>query len=95
MAISFEITQEDQDAISAIVERAEEFALKYGDIDSRVKRIELTVDITACHANCCKLNLEQLLKARDTDFVHDVFGIRRYIDRQTGHLGCFLPRFAL
>lgn len=54
------------------------------------------MDITACHCNGCELDLNKLLEAPDSDFIHDVFGIRRHIDRSTGRLGdCFLPRCAM
>lgn len=44
----------------------------------------------------CELDLQKLLDAPDGDFGHDVFGIRRHINRQTGELGdCFLPRCAV
>ncbi len=53
------------------------------------------MDITAAHRNGCPLKLDELLKAEDFDFAHDVFGIRRYINRKTGKLeNCFLPRFS-
>jgi hypothetical protein len=53
------------------------------------------MDITACHLNGCKLDLAKLLAADDFNFAHDVLGIRRHIDRETGQLmNCFRPRFA-
>jgi hypothetical protein len=53
------------------------------------------MDLTACHANGCPMDFETLLSAPDADFVHDVGGIHRYIDRTTGRLGdCFVPRCA-
>lgn len=90
--ISFKVPARAMDTIDAIVERAATLAHKY---DTSVNRFELTMDITATHANGCPLKLDELIQARDSDFVHDVFGIRRHIDRRTGQLGdCFLPRFA-
>lgn len=54
------------------------------------------VDITAVHTNDTALDLEKLLKADNANFGHDVFGIRRFIDRKTGKLGgCFSPRCAM
>ena len=60
-------------------------------IASRVSQIDPTysvqdaeMDIIATHANGCPLRLDQLLNARDGDFAHDIFGIRRFLDRQTG-----------
>lgn len=54
------------------------------------------MDIEAAHCNGCPLDLAGLLAADKGTFGHDVFGIRRHIDRNTGKLGgCFLPRTAL
>ena len=54
----------------------------------------LAMDITATHANGCRLKLYELLMADDFNFVHDVFGIARHLDRTTGKLmDHFLPRF--
>ncbi len=54
------------------------------------------MDIQACHTNGCCLKLVDLLKAVDGDFLHDVCGINRHIDRETGKLkDCFLPRYAV
>lgn len=54
------------------------------------------MDVTACHANGCPLDLEKLLHADAFNFSHDVFGIARYINRNTGKLeNCFVPRCAL
>lgn len=40
------------------------------------------------------LRLEALLHADDLNFTHDVFGILRHIDTETGALrDCFCPRF--
>ena len=56
---------------------------------------QLLMDLTACHLNGCAIDLLGLLHGNDSDFVHDVWGIHRHIDRRTGVLGdCFLPRFA-
>jgi hypothetical protein len=53
------------------------------------------MDITACHLNGCPLRLGELLGADDANFAHDVFGIRRHLNRETGKLeDCFCPRYA-
>jgi hypothetical protein len=42
----------------------------------------------------CPLRLADLLAAEDHDFVHDIVGIAKHIDWDTGKLGgAFLPRF--
>jgi hypothetical protein len=52
-------------------------------------------DLQACHANGCALDLEGLLAAGDGDFGHDVFGINKHLNRETGKLeGFFIPRLA-
>ena len=57
--------------------------------------MDAEMDITATHANGNPLRLDDLLHADDFNFAHDVFGIRRHIDRNTGQLqDCFVPRFS-
>lgn len=43
------------------------------------------------------IRLDVLLhKFKDSDFMHDIGGIYRHLDRKTGKLtGCFLPRCAV
>lgn len=77
--------------IMTLVDRAEKIAASAG---RSIDRMELSMDLSAAH-NSCPLKLEQLAQASDADLAHDVFGIARHIDRDTGRLGgCFLPRFA-
>lgn len=89
--VSFEVSNEDERLIRAIaksaVRMAKEANVEYG-------QLEAEMDLTACHANGCPLKLRELAGARNADFSHDVFGIRRHLDRATGVLrDCFLPRF--
>lgn len=89
MTINFTISRTDGDLIAQIVERAYER-------DPSIIQLDLNMDITACHANGCELKLAELLVASFTDFAHDVYGIRRHIDRKSGQLiNCFLPRYAV
>jgi hypothetical protein len=54
------------------------------------------MDLMATHANGCPLDFAKLAGFDDFNLVHDVSGIQRHIDRDTGTLGgCFLPRCAL
>jgi hypothetical protein len=58
--------------------------------------LSCNMDIEAAHCNGCPLDLEKLLNAPDFDFAHDIFGIARNINRDTGDIeNCFLPRCAL
>ena len=53
------------------------------------------MDLTACHANGNPLRLAELLAADDGNFAHDIFGINRHLNRQTGELmDCFSPRYS-
>jgi hypothetical protein len=73
-------------------------AIAYGDEHDvpTDDRMTITMDVIATHANGCPLDLDRLLHADDSNFIHDVFGIRRHINRTNGQLeDCFLPRFAL
>ena len=54
------------------------------------------MDIVATHIGGCPLNMEKLLGFDDFNFFHDIFGIRKCLDRETGKLeGYFLPRCAV
>ena len=89
---SFDVSISDGKKIDQIVVRA---AGLLGD-DTIGSRLDLSMDLTACHANGCPLDLDALLQAERYDFVHDVAGIARHIDRTTGTLrNCFSPRYAV
>lgn len=93
MTVSFDVSSADAFTIDKIVDRAEGIAADFaiGDFD----RLSLTMDLTACHANGNPLRLDDLLAARPFDFAHDVFGISRFIDRDTGKLtDHFSPRYS-
>jgi hypothetical protein len=94
MSISFKVSKEDAVTIQKIAERAQALSMR---LDRRLvyDLINADMDITAVHVNCCPLDLIELLAADDANFGHDVFGIRRHLDRNTATLqGCFLPRFS-
>lgn len=87
--ISFEVSKEQSRTITKIVARAKK-------MNSRVDGLSLTMDLCACHANDTPMDFERLLAADDFNFAHDVFGIIRHMDRETGRLKDFFsPRFAL
>ena len=53
----------------------------------------LFMDISATHASH-PLDLQRLLDSDDFNFLHDIFGIQKHLNRETGLLdGCFCPRF--
>ena len=91
--VSFTTTKEEFKTIQAIADRASAMALQYKRFE--YPRMDAEMDITATHANGCKLRLNELLAADPFDFAHDVFGIRRHLNRETGKLdNCFVPRYS-
>lgn len=79
--------------ISKIAKRG---ILMAADFGVQTDRLEMVMDIEACHCNGNPLDLAALLTAKDSDFSHDVFGIQRHINRVNGKLqNCFLPRFTV
>lgn len=72
--------------ISQIAQRAK----RQGNPDDL---LTINMDIEAAHRDVT-LDLAALLAADDFNFNHDVFGIRKHMDRRTGKLvDCFVPRF--
>jgi len=84
-------SKEEYRTINAIARRAVTMAARFG---YEYPIMDASMDLTAAHT-VCPLKLEQLLAADDANFSHDVFGIRRHLNRETGVIeDCFLPRFA-
>lgn len=87
--INWNVSKEDHELILKIADRV--IAMS----DGKVKKQSVLMDLTACHANGCRLKLEELLNAPISDFAHDIIGISSHLDRTTGNIGgCFLPRYA-
>ncbi len=87
--ISFAVSYSDAGLIGSIVSRVARM-----NIGKRIDQVGLMMDLTACHANGNPLRLSELLVADDFNFTHDVYGIQRHINRDTGKLeNCFVPRF--
>lgn len=90
--VKFTATKEELRVIANIAMRAVKMAQ---DAGIKYTQMDALMDLDACHSNGCRLKLTELLGADDGNFGHDVFGIRRHINRETGKLeNCFLPRFA-
>lgn len=88
--INWTCSKDDMRLIWAIAKRVFRELEGYPD-----DRVTLDMDLTACHCNGCPLDLQKLLDAPAFDFAHDIYGIRRHINRETGQIeGCFLPRCA-
>lgn len=92
MPVSFTVSDDDAKTIREIAIRGRALAKKHG---TRIDHIHITMDVTAVHANGCPLDLRRLLAADDGNFAHDVFGINRHLNRDSGQLeNHFRPRFA-
>lgn len=90
--INWDLTPEDRAPVDAIVERVKPIADAAGIPWSREC---IAMDVTCVHLNGTPLRLKELAEAEDFDLNHDLFGIRRHLDRETGELGgFFVPRFA-
>lgn len=84
------ITSTELDLIGKIGKRARGMTMSF------IKRPQSAwvMDVDACHRSC-PLKLAELLAADDFNFMHDVIGIMKHLNRMTGKLeDCFLPRFA-
>lgn len=72
--------------LKEVLERAD----KLGLINNSYSRMTCSMDIEAAD---CDLDIDKLLDFEDFDFTHDICGIARHIDRNTGKLkDCFSPR---
>lgn len=90
--INFTTTRSEFALIKDIAERA--VSLSY-QMAERLVWSDVAMDITAVHAGPCRLSLTDLLRADDFNFCHDIYGIRRHLNRDTGQLERhFVPRFA-
>ena len=93
MSVSFDVSDEDAALISTIVDRTEAIVEAQ---DGVLDRLSTTMDLTACHANGCPLDLPKLVAADNFNLAHDVFGIARHLDRKTGKLrDYFVPRCSM
>lgn len=89
--VNFTVTRADRATIEKIASRAVELARQAG---IHYHKLDAMMDITACHSNGNPLRLADLLQADDFNFGHDILGIRKNIDRNTGELhNSFCPRF--
>lgn len=79
-------------AIKAIARRA---VTVYADHDIRTDETTHILDLTMCHFGPQKLRLDDLLAADNANFMHDIAGINRHLDRMAGTLSDgFSPRFS-
>jgi hypothetical protein len=90
--VSFECPESERKIVRAIARRARDLLLEYG-VDRPA--LDIDMDIVATHCNGNPLRLNDLLAADDFNLMHDVSGIARFLNRETGKLeGFFSPRFS-
>lgn len=90
--MKFSTTKSDFQLIAAVAHRAVAMATATG---FGYPYQDAMMDLDAVHSNGCPLDLAKLAGFDEFNFAHDVFGIRRHLDRATGKLGdCFVPRCA-
>ncbi|TGV61090.1 hypothetical protein EN784_01435 [bacterium M00.F.Ca.ET.141.01.1.1] len=90
--LSFKASTADLLTVRKIARRARDLHLA-----AKVDRdaLDIQMDLLATHASGCPMDFDRLLAADDFNLMHDVSGIARHLDRDTGELtGYFLPRFA-
>lgn len=96
--VDFNVSDDDRASIGKIVDRTLGILDRISPLakrDLRNRRINLMMDLTACHLNGNPLRLADLAQADDFNVIHDVGGISKHIDHDTGKLtDCFLPRFS-
>lgn len=93
--INWKVSEYEHNLIKKIADRTIMLMEEFNG-DHPPEKMEVMMDIIACHANGCPLKLHELLAADDFNFLHDVNGTHNYINRETAQLErCFLPRFAL
>jgi hypothetical protein len=91
--IQWNATRDEDGKILKVAQRTEKILCSCGGVD--YPRFQILMDLEACHCNGMPLDFDKLLAFPDFDFAHDVFGIRRHINRETGKIeDCFVPRCA-
>ncbi len=87
--IKWGATKDEHNTIMQIVKRAYDHSPTFASMG-------MSMDIEATHCNGCKLKLDELADAPISDLIHDVMGIEKNLNRETGKLeNCFFPRYAV
>ncbi len=90
--VSFDCPKEERHLCKQIARRASDMLAEQ---NTTRDVLSIDMDITATHCNGNPLRLADLLAADDFNFMHDVAGIYRHLDRETGSLmDHFSPRFS-
>lgn len=91
--INFNVRRDEMQIIHQIAVRAITELRSAIDKDHGISGVAM--DITCTHANGHPLRLRELLEADNFNFAHDVLGVYRHLNRETGKLeNHFHPRFS-
>ncbi len=94
MEISFDTTPREMRVIREIANRAFD-ELGVARENDPFTKADVVMDLAATHCNGNRLRLEALRDADGFNFAHDILGIRRHLNRDTGKLeNFFSPRFS-
>lgn len=86
MIMDFKLSKKDRAALDKVIARAKK-ELVITDVQ------DMDMSLTACHKYDVKLDFEKMLRAKVSDLGHDIYGIIRHINPETGKLGRhFHPR---
>ena len=67
----YQVSREEDSFIWAIARRA---SILWENHGRYIPTIAFAVAVEQCHANVCRLKLQELLESRNSDFAHDVAG---------------------
>ncbi len=86
------MTKDEAKLIAKIAKRASLMAQNLG---IEYVHMDAFMDVEAVFSAGKLSRIAELADAGDGNFAHDVFGIRRHLNRTTKQLeGCFLPRYS-
>lgn len=80
--------------MAMIAQIADRAVMLYAKHNVRVERIDTLMDVMAVHQKVQPLRLADLLAADEFNFIHDITGINRHLDRDAYKLNGFSPRFS-
>ena len=84
--------RKEMQAILKVIERAQTLVPDFLKTRS-YPQMDMLLDLEAVNSSGDGLDFEKLIKFDDFNFLHDILGIRKHINRETGELeDCFLPR---
>lgn len=95
MTVTFDATKEEIADVNAIVDNIVPKICAVTGENADDLSLSTRMDLLATHANGCPMDFGRMRKADDFNILHDIAGIRKHLNRETGRIvGFFVPRFA-